>query len=258
MNFNHHLILAGGIFGVIMSVTAPSIAQEPDGPRGRPWEKGEAERAEVWESLSPEQREKLKQALRDVWTDPAVISAREEVKQASDAYQAAIKAAVSRADPSVADVMAKIQRSNSGMANTQISGHPPMGIGQLPVGMGQKKGFDDQIKPPGFLDSLSAEAREKFRKTEETAMASDVVKAAKAELDKIREEDEVLRRKRLEAHRKLRKVTLDEMVRIDPSIGEMRKKLSGEDRNGPPSPGTRKEGETMKAPTDKDEKKPKP
>lgn len=238
----------------IMAMAAPSGAEGPENPRGRPWEKGEAERAEVWGSLSPEQREKLKQALRDVWTDPAVISAREEVKQASDAYQAAIKAAVSRADPSVADVMAKIQRSNSGMANTQIAG-PPLGIGQPPMGMGQKKGFDDQIKPPGFLDSLPAEAREKFRKTEEAAMASDVVKAAKADLDKIREEDEALRRKRLEAHRKLRKVTLDEMVRIDPSIGEMRKKLSGEDHNGLPTPGARKEGEAGKGSSDKDEKK---
>ncbi len=245
MNFYQHLSLSGVVFVAIMSATVPCGAQGPDDSRGRPGEKGEADRAEVWGALSPEQREKLKQALRDVWTDPAVISAREEVKQASDAYQAAIKAAVSRADPSVADVMAKIQRANSGMANTQISG-PPLGIGPLPMGMGQKKGFDDQIKPPGFLDSLPAEAREKFRKTEEAAMATDVVKAAKAELDKIREEDEALRRKRLEAHRKLRKVMLDEMVRIDPSIGEMRKKLSGEDHNGQPAPGTHKEGEPMK------------
>ena len=180
-----------------------------------------------------------------------MISAREEVKQASESYQAAIKAAVSKADPSVAEAMAKIQRSNSGMANSQISGPPH-------IGMGLKRGFDDQIKPPGFLDSLPAEAREKFRKTEETAMASDVVKAAKAELEKIREEDEALRRKRLEAHRKLRKITLDEMVRIDPSIGEIRKKLSGEDRNGTPATGPRREGETTKGPPDtreKDEKK---
>lgn len=247
MNSHQSLTLTGIVFVAILSMTGASTAQEPEAPRGRSWEKGEAERLEVWESLSPEQREKLKQALRDVWTDPAVISAREEVKQASDTYQAAIKAAVSRVDPSVADVMAKIQRSNSGMAHEHISGRPPMG-------MGQKKGFDDQIKPPGFLDALPPEAREKFRRAEEAAMASDAVKAAKVELEKIREEDESLRRKRLEAHRKLRKVMIDEMVRIDPSIGEIRKKLSGEDRSGQPAPSSRKDGDTAKDPAGKSEK----
>jgi len=214
-------------------------------------DKGEAARLEVWESLSDEQREKLKQALRDVWTDPAVIAAREEVKQAGDAYQESIKAAVSRADPSVAEVMSKIQRSNSGMAHEHIWGRPPLPMGQGGKGMpqpphapgppeksgpGSRRGFDDQIKPPGFLDKLPPEARDKFRRAEAAAMDSLAVKEARAELDKIREEDEALRRKRLEAHRKLRKITIDEMERIDPSIAEIRKKLPGEDRKEPPGP----------------------
>ena len=250
------LLVTGQVFGDNAEVNDKGKGKgRPDKPQenGGIRDKGETARLEVWESLSDEQRDKLKQALRDVWTDPAVISAREEVKQAGDAYQESITAAVSRVDPSVAEVMTRIQRSNSGMAHEHIWGRPPLAIGQggkgvLPPlhapgpqekggsgsqekgGSGPRRGFDDQIKPPGFLDNLPPEARDKFRRAEAAALDSEVVKAARSELEKIREEDEVLRRKRLEAHRKLRKITIDEMERIDPSIAEIRKKLPGEDR----------------------------
>lgn len=252
------LLVTGQVFGDNAEVDdkgkgRADKAQENGGIR----DKGETARLEVWESLSDEQRDKLRQALRDVWTDPAVISAREEVKQAGDAYQESITAAVSRVDPSVAEVMTRIQRSNSGMAHEHIWGRPPLAIGQggkgvLPPlhapgpqekeGSGPRRGFDEQIKPPGFLDKLPPEARDKFRRAEAAALDSEVVKAARSELEKIREEDEVLRRKRLEAHRKLRKITIDEMERIDPSIAEIRKKLPGEDRKDGSKPeGTRKD-----------------
>ena len=252
------LLVTGQVFGDNAEVDdkgkgRADKAQENGGIR----DKGETARLEVWESLSDEQRDKLRQALRDVWTDPAVISAREEVKQAGDAYQESITAAVSRVDPSVAEVMTRIQRSNSGMAHEHIWGRPPLAIGQggkgvLPPlhapgpqekeGSGLRRGFDEQIKPPGFLDKLPPEARDKFRRAEAAALDSEVVKAARSELEKIREEDEVLRRKRLEAHRKLRKITIDEMERIDPSIAEIRKKLPGEDRKDGSKPeGTRED-----------------
>lgn len=248
------LLVTGQVFGEKAEGDGKDKA---DKPKERFRDKGEAARLELWESLSEEQREKLRQALREVWTDPAVIAAREEVKQAGDAYQEAIKAAVSRADPSVAEVMARIQRSNSGMAHEHIWGRPPVPMGQGGKGMpqpphgpgspekggpGSRRVFDDQIKPPGFLDKLPPEERAKFRKAEETAMESEVVKAARAELDKIREEDEALRRKRLEAHRRLRKITIDEMERLDPSIAEIRKSLPGEDRKDGARPeGTKKD-----------------
>jgi hypothetical protein len=202
------------------------MAQEKEGSKPRVWEKKDREKVQAWESLSPEQREKLREALRGVWTDPAVINAREEVKHATEAYQAAIKAAVERADPSVTDLLSKVQ--GSGMMGAMPPGGPggPSGPGGpgSPNGSAMR-GFDQQIRPPGFLDGLSPEAREKFRKTEEDAMNSEAVKAARAELDQIREEDEAIRRKRVEAHRKLRKVTVEEMIRIDPAIAAMQKRL---------------------------------
>jgi len=134
---------------------------------------------------------------------------------------------VSRADPTIADAIAKIQHANSGIAYEHISGRPPLG-------MGPKRGFEEEFKPPGFLDSLPPEMREKFRFAEEEAMKAESVKAARAELEEIRHEDESLRSKRLEAYRKLRKAVMDEMVRIDPSIADLQKRLSNGDRNGLP------------------------
>lgn len=224
----------------LLLIPLSGIAQEKeDASKSRVWEKKEREKVQAWESLSPEQREKLREALRGVWTDPAVINAREEVKHATEAYQAAIKAAVERADPSVTDLLSKVQ--GAGMMGVMPPGGPggsgaPGGPG-TPTGS-PRRGFDQQIRPPGFLESLSPEAREKFRKTEEEAMNSEAVKAARAELDRIHEEDEALRRKRIEAHRNLRKVTVEEMIRIDPAVAPMQKRLL--DGGRPPGNGDKK------------------
>jgi RPA family protein len=219
-------------------------AEEKESGKPRVWEKKDREKIQAWESLSPEQREKLREALRGVWTDPAVINAREEVKHATEAYQAAIKAAVERADPTVADLLSKVQ--GSGMMALPPDGPNGPGSPGSPSGL-LNRGFDQQIRPPGFLDGLSPEAREKFRKTEEEAMSSAVVKAARSELDRIRGEDEALRRERVEAHRKLRKVTVEEMIRIDPSIAAMQKRLL--DGGRPPG-----NGEKKKEPVPKEQK----
>lgn len=211
------------ITGVFATLSGSLLAEGPDFLSEKPSDRGDDSRAKLWESLSPEQRDKLREALRNVWIDPAVINAREEVKLATDAYQAAIKAAVSRADPSIAEVMAKIQETNSGLVHEHFSGRPAMGTAG-------KSGFEGQIRPPGFLESVSPEMRQKIKKAEETAMVSAVVIAAKEELNAIRKEGDAQRRKRIDAHRKLRKVTVEEMVRIDPSLVEVQDKLLGGDR----------------------------
>lgn len=255
------------LFGTLAWMSLASAAaqeKEKEAVKPRVWEKKDREKIEAWEALSPEQREKLREALRGVWTDPAVINAREEVKHASEAYQAAIKAAVEKTDPSVAELLSKVQ--GAGMMGPMPPGAPgnPGGSGN-PGGQGSAaggpgRGFEPQIRPPGFLDSLTPEARETFRKAEEQALSSENVKAVRAELDQIRQEDEALRRKRIEVHRKLRKVTVDEMIRIDPSIAAMQKRLL---EGGRPGAEKKKDGdgkekkpaEKQGAPTDQADRK---
>lgn len=204
----------------------PVAAQEKEEPKARAGEKKDRDKAGAWESLSSEQREKLRETLRGVWTDPAVINAREEVKHASDAYQAAIKAAVEKTDPAMAELLSKVQGAGMmGPLPSGAPGNPGRNGGPGPVPGSPGRGFEPQIRPPGFLDSLPPEARDQFRKAEAAAIESESVKAVRAELDQIRQEDEALRRKRIEVHRKLRKVTVEEMIRIDPSIAPMQKRL---------------------------------
>lgn len=223
----------------------PAESQERDATKPRVWEKGDRERVEAWESLSDEQRERLRQALREVWTDPAVVTAREEVKHAGDAYQAAVKSAMERVDPSVSELLAKVQGS-SGRSPERGGAFPPGGPGNGgapgpggPGGGGMMRGFDELFKPPGFLESLPAEIRDRFKKAEEEALKSEAVKQARGDLAKVREEDDLLRRKRIDAHRKLRKVILEEMVRVDPGLAETQKKLlegsrgNSSDKKGP-------------------------
>lgn len=217
-------------FATLLAIVLPGTAQQGEGGKKRPWDKSERDRAAAWEALGPEQREKLRESLRQVWTDPAVINAREEVKHASEAYQAAIRSAVERTDPEVAALLAKIQ-SDGGMGTGFGA---PGGPGLMPP-----RGFEEQIRPPGFLDALEPAMRARYAKAETAAMEAAAVKSARKELNDIRKEDESLRRRRIEAHRKLRKITVEEILRIDPGLEEVQKHLS----EGGPRPAGREKKE---------------
>lgn len=239
--------LPSWILALLLS-SAGAFAQEEKregkDERVRPWGKAERESSEAWESLGPEQREKLREALREVWNDPAVISAREEVKHASDAYQAAVKAAVARHDPSLVEALAKLQGSVKGFGGAAFSGSgaPPRGPGVPggPGGAGVRRGFDGPFRPPGFLESLSPEMRERYRKAEATANESEPVKQARDVLSKLRSEDEALRRRRLEAFLELRRATVEGIIEADPELESLRRRLLEGQR---PGGGRLKEGE---------------
>lgn len=190
-------------------------------------ESGDRGKGSVWESLSDEQKMQLREALRDVWSDPAVLSAREDVKQASDAYQAAVREAVRRADPEVADLVVKLQSSSEGKARERIGG---------PSKFGMRRSGDYPMGPPGYLDGLSDEERARFKKVQEQARESAAVKEARKELEELHARDNELRRRRLMAHRKLRKAIMESMVEIDPEIEALQKRVYNGERRGRPGP----------------------
>jgi len=188
----------------------------------------ESGRREMWESLSEEEKEKLRTALRDVWTDPAVITARDEVKSATEAYQKAIREAVAKADPSVVGLMTKAEKNIEGRMHDRIGGPPSGRSGMF------RRGVDYPISPPGFMEKLTPEERAKFREAEVAAKATPEVKKALAVLKALQKQDEEMRRKRLEAHRQMRQAVLNEMVKTDPSLKELQERL---DLTTPPSRG---------------------
>tara|TARA_R110000850_G_scaffold64695_29_gene145111 strand:+ start:1473 stop:2183 length:711 start_codon:yes stop_codon:yes gene_type:complete len=214
------VIVLAGTMWLTMGLVSADEGQDAE-RRGE----GSDPKREMWESLTEGEQEKLRNALREVWADPSVISAREDVKQASDAYQNAIRLAVERVDPSVAGSLAKAQKANEGHMKERLGGG-------LPGRGGIRRPADYPMSPPGFLEKLSTEEREKFRSAEEAAKKTDSVKAAIKALDELAKSDEALRRKRLEAHRRMRQLILDAMVEVDPSLEELQKRLEIPFRSG--------------------------
>lgn len=172
---------------------------------------------EKWESLSQEDREKLREALREVWTDPAVLSAREEVKLASEAYQEAIRNAVGKADPSVAGLLKEMQAVNEGNGRARVKGDGPVRFGP--------RGLEYSAGPPAFLENLTPEERELFKEAEQKAQSDKSVIAARKELEALRERDEQIRRQKMEAHQKMRRAVLEVMFADNPELKSLQSRL---------------------------------
>lgn len=179
-------------------------------------------KAELWKSLSPEEQVKLKQALRSVWSDPAVISARDEVQQASETYHKAVKAAIVRADPSAAKVLGKLH---------SLSGGPPgdrkgerRGPG-FPLPHRGERSIGESMGFPAALGDFSEEEIARFREVESKARETSEVKRIIVELESTREEDAAIRKSKLDLFRKLRMTMLAEMVKIDPQVEALVAKL---------------------------------
>ncbi len=200
------------ILSIALLMPILARAQESDKAQVSDGSKREARKqATALDSLRPEEKERLRKVLRSAWSDPSVINAREEVKRASEAYQSAIRTAVGRMDPSAVEWIARMQDRSRG----------PAGRGNEVVR------FEDQNRAIGWIESLDPEIRDRVRKAEKDAAKSEAVLKARESLGKIHEEDEALRRRRLEAHRELRRATVEEILRIDPSLISAKKLLLG-------------------------------
>lgn len=231
------------VFGILMAcggglIPAESSGQEPGrdprpmepvpgeprpgeprpGDKGKEWKGmvGEPNRKDnFWSELSEDDRTRLRDALRQVWSDPAVINAREEVKEASDAYQNAMRGAVQRVDPTLAETLLKLQNNVAGETRDKLGG--PAGFpGAFP-----RVGEDYPTHPPGFLERLTPEQRARWKSIEERTRQTPEVQAAMRSLEEIRKQDEELRRRRLEAHRQVREAIMAELAQADPEFAEI-------------------------------------
>jgi hypothetical protein len=79
--------------------------QSGNGERGRRWEKRLA-------NLSPDERQKFQAAHRKAMQEPSVQAARDKMRQAHKEFRDAMRAAMLKADPSVAPILSKIPPPN--------------------------------------------------------------------------------------------------------------------------------------------------
>lgn len=192
---------------------------------------------DAWSKLSEEERQRLREALRKVWSDPAVIGAREEVSRATGAYQDAIKGAIGRTDPELGKILAKLQSESEGYHGKRL-GTPLPGPPGGPGGDYRSFSFDQMLRPPGMLEKMTPEEREKFLKSQAAARDSQAVQEALGKLSDLREKDEELRRMKLSLLRQVRKAVFEEMVKSDPSLEEILKRYEP-----PGGPGGKGRGE---------------
>lgn len=170
---------------------------------------------EGWGSFSDEERSKLREALREVWSDAEVVGAREEIRRATEAYHKAVREAVKGADPSVEPLMKRLHGFRDGSRSDRGKGNRG---GRF---FGPERGMEEMMRPPGFLERLSDEQRGRFESAQKEARESPEVAAALEALEEVRKEDEAIRGRRLEALRGVRKAFHEAMAEADPEIAEL-------------------------------------
>ncbi|MCB1092361.1 MAG: hypothetical protein KDL87_12570 [Verrucomicrobiae bacterium] len=254
--------------GLMLASTLSPIQAEPEGPpseskRDRPEGKpprGSFERhpggkpedgPDPFANLAPEQRDRLREAIRRAWSDPALIQARDEVKAATDAYQRALQAALIRTDPEIAGLIEEFRKSSQSDARGYLSPGFPGGRGPGGGGNGggrEGRGFEGFLvmENPSFLRDLDDEKKQIYREAHRKAMETPAVKERLESLKNMRQEDDDLRKKRTEAirgmHQALRKALIDADARVAEFLpklnleGGRRPDGEGGERRGPDGP----------------------
>lgn len=148
---------------------APAPREDRD--RGREGDDRDDRDRSPWSWMrdtSPEQREKIKAALKQVWEDQEVQAAREHMKTATTAYKDVLREAIAKTDPEVRSIIDRIMRDRLWHELTRDD------VGR---------------RGPDWMRSIPEELQERFRKTFAEIDEDPEVKALKqAFFDAPREE----------------------------------------------------------------------
>lgn len=166
-----------------------------------------------WSELSEADQKKLREALRTVWSDPTVLSARENVNRSALEYHRAIRELIGKQDPATALLLDRVQKNQSGVLNTAIGDvrkkhfHPISGARLTQI-----------IAPPAMMERMAEDQKVKFQAAGARAKELPKVVEAIEELKNLSKEDEEIRMKKMEAFRKFRKVYFEAIVEIEPEL----------------------------------------
>lgn len=211
-------------------------AQAGPGEKERPGREGRGDKPgkkeeDPFADLSPEERAALRKAFEKVWSDPEVVQARHEISRATEAYQKALRDALTDVDPKLAGIVERMRKENPAGLRDRFRGRPPESDGpsggpgggapgnSRPGGRDFRSGLD-MLGTPGFLGKLEEPQRKLFTETSEKARKDPRVESVVAKLQKTRESEDTLREERVKLFRELRKVFSEVMVEIEPGLKE--------------------------------------
>lgn len=215
-----------GWIAAAICLTAIAAVAGPDDKAPRPGPPAEAPgppdakdpKQDPLRGIAPEKRERLRETMKKIWTDSAVLQARGEVAAATENYQKALRAAVERTDPEMLEVIEEIRASS----NSEFKGFLQRDAGQHRGGHGGRD-FRDPFAaimnaPPPFLKDLTEEQREIYKNARQKATQSRAFQEALKEMEAVREKDNELREERISLFRNLRQILTREMTQADERI----------------------------------------
>ena len=230
-----------GLFALCLALPAWSQSEDPrpprpdgEGPRktegkgpGGPKRDGDP-----FKDLTPEQREALREAMRQAWNEPAVTEARTELKVAAERYQKVLQNAIERIAPELKEPIETMRNSSDsafkGLTSNPMGGPRPQGGG--PGGRNWRD-YDSMVTMarPSFLEDLSPDLQKAYREGHAAAMENPRVVTALDALRELREQDESMRMKRYEAVRRAHQAI---RAAISESYPELKEHFPERNRNG--------------------------
>ncbi|NNE93695.1 MAG: hypothetical protein HKN23_18755, partial [Verrucomicrobiales bacterium] len=238
MKFSKNIALFLATVALVFGSCAPSLsAQEKDKPEkvkvdGPPPAKKmdikregdqRGDKRDPMANLSDEERSRLRQAMREAWSDPAVIQARQEVNDSVQAYQKAIRAALLKKDPEMKGLISKMEASSQSHVKTMIgeaTRHGNGGKSGPRAGGGDQRGFDMLTRAPSYLSNLTPEQRKQYFELRDKVKSNPEVRELFGKLEQLRKEDDAMRDRRTDTFRKLGRTIHEAMIAEDPSVAE--------------------------------------
>lgn len=195
---------------VILAVSGVFAQERPDRSRSN-------EMAEVWSKLSDEEQEKIRAAVRAVWSDPEVLTAREDVNRSTAEFQEAIRKSIEKQSPETARILKRLHQLVP--TTPGPNGHGRKGSGFHAAGLPRGAGWSlELLPPPQVWEAMSPTEKKQFRKAAEAVRSDSRVVSAREELGLLRKEDDKIRRQKFEAFRNYRRAYFDAMIETDPSL----------------------------------------
>ncbi|MDD5350102.1 MAG: hypothetical protein PHQ12_07810 [Chthoniobacteraceae bacterium] len=108
------------VFAIALALAAPAFtafAEESTAPAPSPtthgWHWRGGKMLEVWKSLTPEEKQKLKTARQAVRNNPDVVAAKMKMKTEIKTFRETRKAAMLKADPTIAPILEKFEAAKT-------------------------------------------------------------------------------------------------------------------------------------------------
>ena len=181
--------------------------------------------------LSEEERRRVREVLAKVWQDPEVMAAKESVRISTEEWRAAMKEAVNRVDPGVAELMNKMyEQSRSAEVRRRYEesmgkggpggpgrpGGPPKG----PPGMRPGAGPNGMPGLPEYVRALDEEKKKIFLEARAKASEVESIRTLRSQMEKLYLQEKTTREERHRISMEMRRALREEMIRIDPRVAE--------------------------------------